>query len=135
RPRGVGSMFFDIERVEVNSGPQGTLRGRNAMGGSVNIVSARPKLGELGANAEATFGTFAQRRYQGMVNIPVGDTLSFRFAGFSEVHDPYYINAGPLYDHTAAENADAYALRGQVLFAPTKAIQFLLGYDLTRERG
>jgi iron complex outermembrane recepter protein len=135
RPRGVGSMFFDIERVEVNSGPQGTLRGRNAMGGSVNIVSARPKLGEFGANAEATFGTFAQRRYQGMVNVPVGDTLSFRFAGFSEVHDPYYINAGPLYDHTAAENADAYALRAQLVYAPIKAVQFLLGYDLTRERG
>ena len=135
RPRGVGSMFFDIERVEVNSGPQGTLRGRNAMGGSVNIVSARPKLSEFGANAEATFGTFAQRRYQGMVNIPVGDMLAFRFAGFSEVHDPYYVNAGPLYDITAAENADAYALRGQALFQPTKAFSVLVGYDLTREGG
>jgi iron complex outermembrane recepter protein len=135
RPRGVGSMFFDIERVEVNSGPQGTLRGRNAMGGSVNIVSARPKLSEFGANAEATFGNYAQRRYQGMVNIPIGDTLAFRFAGFSEVHDPYWINAGPLYDITAAENANAYALRGQVLWQPVKPLTVLLGYDLTREGG
>jgi iron complex outermembrane receptor protein len=135
RPRGVGSMFFDIERVEVNSGPQGTVRGRNAMGGSVNIVSARPKLGEFGANAEATFGTFAQRRYQGMVNIPIGDTLAFRFAGFSEVHDSYYINAGPVYDHTAAENANAYALRAQVLYQPVKPFTILFGYDLTKERG
>jgi iron complex outermembrane receptor protein len=135
RPRGVGSMFFDIERVEVNSGPQGTLRGRNAMGGAVNIVSARPKLGEFGANAEATFGTFAQRRYQGMVNIPIGDTLAFRFAGFSEVHDSYYINAGPVYDITAAENADAYALRAQALWRPVPAVSLLVGYDLTKERG
>jgi iron complex outermembrane receptor protein len=135
RPRGVGSMFFDIERVEVNSGPQGTLRGRNAMGGSVNIVSARPKLGEFGANGEATFGTFAQRRYQGMVNIPVGDMLAFRFAGFSEVHDSYFVNAGPLYDITAGENADAYALRAQMLYQPAPWFSALFGYDLTKERG
>ena len=80
RPRGVGSMFFDVERVEVNSGPQGTVRGRNAMGGAVNIVSKRPKLEEFGADAEATFGTFAQRRYQGMVNIPIGKALAVRAA-------------------------------------------------------
>jgi len=135
RPRGVGSMFFDIERVEVNSGPQGTLRGRNAMGGAVNIVSARPKLSEFGANAEATFGTFAQRRYQGMVNIPIGETLAVRVAGFSEVHDPYYVNAGPIYDLTPAENANAYALRAQLLFQPVKPLQVLVGYDLTREGG
>jgi iron complex outermembrane receptor protein len=135
RPRGIGSMFFDIERVEVNSGPQGTLRGRNAMGGAVNIVSARPKLGEFGANAEATFGTFAQRRYQGMVNVPIGDMLAFRFAGFSEVHDSYWVNAGPVYDITPAENANAYALRGQVLFQPASAFSILVGYDLTKERG
>jgi iron complex outermembrane recepter protein len=135
RPRGVGSMFFDIERVEVNSGPQGTLRGRNALGGSVNIVTARPKLGEFGANGEATFGTFSQRRYQGMVNIPVGEVLSLRVAGFSEVHDPYFINAGPIYDIPAGENADAYGFRAQVLYQPTSRFTALLGYDLTRERG
>jgi iron complex outermembrane recepter protein len=135
RPRGVGSMFFDVERVEVNSGPQGTLRGRNAVGGSVNIVSNKPKLGEFGANAEATFGTFAQRRYTGMVNVPIGDTLAFRFAAFSEVHDPYYENAGPLYDIPAGENADAYAYRAQLKWQPVPAFTALAAYDYTAERG
>ncbi|MEY2932320.1 MAG: hypothetical protein RL033_3069, partial [Pseudomonadota bacterium] len=135
RPRGVGSMFFDIERVEVNSGPQGTVRGRNAMGGAVNIVSKRPKLEEFGADAEATFGTYAQRRYQGMVNIPLGSHVAVRAAGFSEVHDSYYINAGPLYDIKAGENADSYAFRGQLLYQPTQRFYALLGYDYTRERG
>ncbi|HEU4578149.1 MAG TPA: TonB-dependent receptor [Polyangiaceae bacterium] len=135
RPRGVGSMFFDVERVEVNSGPQGTLRGRNAVGGSVNIVSNKPKLQEFGANAEATFGTFAQRRYQGMVNIPIGDTLAIRLAGFSEVHDPYYENAGPVYDIPAAENADSYALRAQLKWQPVKQFTALAAYDYTAERG
>lgn len=135
RPRGVGSMFFDIARVEVNSGPQGTLRGRNAVGGTVNIVSNKPKLGEFGANAEATFGTFAERRYQGMVNIPIGDTLAFRFAAFSEVHDPYYQNAGPIYDIPGAESADSFAYRAQLLWKPSHAFEALLAYDYTGERG
>jgi iron complex outermembrane receptor protein len=135
RPRGVGSMFYDIERVEVNSGPQGTVRGRNAMGGAVNIVSKRPKLEEFGADAEATFGTFSQRRYQGMVNIPIGSKLAFRAAAFSEVHDSYYVNAGPLYDIPAGENADSYAYRLQLLYQPTSRFSMLLGYDYTRERG
>jgi iron complex outermembrane receptor protein len=135
RPRGVGSMFFDVERVEVNSGPQGTLRGRNAVGGTVNIVSNKPKLQEFGANAEATFGTFAQRRYQGMVNIPIGDTLAIRLAGFSEVHDPYYQNGGPVYDIPAAENADSYALRAQLKWQPVKQFTALAAYDYTAERG
>jgi iron complex outermembrane receptor protein len=135
RPRGVGSMFFDIARVEVNSGPQGTLRGRNALGGTLNIVSVEPKLGEFGANAEATFGTFAQRRYQGMVNIPLGDVLALRVAGFTEVHDPYWENAGPNYDITPGENADTYAFRVQLKYQPTSAFRALVAYDYTAERG
>jgi iron complex outermembrane receptor protein len=135
RPRGMGAMFFDIERVEVNSGPQGTLRGRNALGGSVNIISNQPKLAELEANAEATFGTFATRRYQGMLNIPVGSRLALRAAAFSEVHDPYWENAGPLYDLRGAESADSYALRGQLKWQPSSAFTALVAYDVTRERG
>jgi len=135
RPRGLGTMFFDIERVEVSSGPQGTLRGRNALGGSVNIVTAQPKLGEFGANAEATFGNYALRRYTGMVNIPIGDTLAFRFAGMSEVHDPYYENGGPVYDIRAPEDADAYAVRGTLKWQPSHAFTATVAYDLTAERG
>jgi iron complex outermembrane receptor protein len=135
RPRGVGAMFFDIERVEVNSGPQGTLRGRNALGGSINIVTNKPALGEFGANAEATFGTFADRRYQGMVNIPIGDTLALRVAGLSTVHDPYWNNGGPLYDLKPAESEDTYALRAQVKWQPVQALSIIAGYDVVIERG
>jgi iron complex outermembrane receptor protein len=135
RPRGIGSMFFDIERIEVSSGPQGTLRGRNAMGGTVNIVTVQPKLGEFGANAEATFGNYSLRRYQGMVNIPLGDAVALRFAGFSEVHDPFYENAGPIYDIVPSENADAYALRGTFRYQPTARFNATVAYDFTTERG
>lgn len=135
RPRGVGAMFYDIERVEVNSGPQGTLRGRNAQGGSINIVTNKPKLGEFGANAEATMGTFATRRYQGMVNIPIGDRLALRVAGYSSFHDPYWQNGGPLYDLRAAESDDTYAFRGQVKWQPIDPLSIVVGYDIVHERG
>jgi iron complex outermembrane receptor protein len=135
RPRGLGSMFFDIERVEVNSGPQGTLRGRNALAGSINIVTAKPKLQEFGANLEATFGSYAQRRFQGMVNIPIGDTLAVRAAGFSETRDPYWVNAGQIHDIRPAEDADSYALRFQGRWQPAKAVNVLVAYDYTAERG
>jgi iron complex outermembrane receptor protein len=135
RPRGLGAMFYDVERVEVSSGPQGTLRGRNALGGSVNIITAQPKLGEFGASAEATFGNYATRRYQGMVNIPVGSALALRFAGMSEVHDPYYENAGPVYDIRAPEDADTYSLRGTLKYQPTRRFTATVAYDITAERG
>jgi iron complex outermembrane recepter protein len=135
RPRGVGAMFYDIERVEVNSGPQGTLRGRNALGGSINIVTNKPVLGEFGANAEATFGTFSDRRYQGMVNIPIGDVFALRVAGFSTVHDPYWDNGGPIYDLKPAESEDTYALRAQAKWQPIPSLSVIAGYDIVVERG
>jgi iron complex outermembrane receptor protein len=135
RPRGIGALFFDIERVEVNSGPQGTTRGRNAMGGSLNIVTAKPKLGEFGAFAQATFGTYSERRYEGMVNIPIGDTLAFRFAALSSVHDPHWQNGGPLWDLRPAQDEDALALRAQGRWKPSEAFTVTAGYDYTQEGG
>jgi iron complex outermembrane receptor protein len=135
RPRGAGAMFFDIERVEVNSGPQGTLYGRNAVGGNVNIVSKRPKLGEFEAYGEATFGTYSTRIYNGAVNIPIGDKLAVRAAAWSEVHDPYWENAGPIWHLPGAESADSYAFRGQVKWEPTKEFSALVALDYIRERG
>lgn len=135
RPRGLGQMFYDIARVEVNSGPQGTLRGRNAVGGSVNIVTNQPVLGEFDANASATFGSYSLRSYTGMVNIPVGDTLAVRMAGATMVHDPYWENAGPIYDIPGAQSADNYSLRGIVKWQPVKPLEVTVAGDYIAERG
>jgi len=135
RPRGLGQMFYDVARVEVNSGPQGTLRGRNAVGGSVNIVTNQPKLGEFQANAAATFGSYALRSYQGMVNIPIGETLALRVAGASMVHDPYWQNGGPLYDIPAAQSADNFSGRATLLWEPSKHLSITVAGDYIAERG
>lgn len=135
RPRGVGSMFFDIERVELNRGPQGTVRGRNATAGSLNIITAKPKLGEFAADASLQLGNYAQRLSQAMVNIPIGDTLALRFAAFGEVHDPYFKNGGPISTNMASESADALAYRMSAKWAPAPILTVNVGHDYTLEKG
>jgi iron complex outermembrane receptor protein len=135
RPRGVGSMLFDLERVEVNRGPQGTLRGRNATAGTLNIITAKPKLGEWQASTSYQMGNYSQRVIQGMLNVPVGDTLAFRLAGFGETHDAFYKNAGPITTLQPSETADAMAFRGSAKWQPNKVFSLLLKGDFTQEKG
>jgi iron complex outermembrane recepter protein len=135
RPRGVGSMLFDLERVEVNRGPQGTLRGRNATAGSLNIITAKPKLGEWGASTSYQMGNYSSRATQGMVNIPIGETLALRFAGFGESHDAYYKNAGPIRTLEPSESANSMAFRGSAKWQPNKIFSVLLKGDWTQEKG
>jgi iron complex outermembrane receptor protein len=136
RARGVSAMFFDIARVEVNSGPQGTLRGRNATGGSINIITNQPNLDEVQANAQATFGNYSERAYEGMLNLPVvSGKLGLRVAAKSETHDPYWENAGPLYDLRGAQDANDYALRVTAKYRPMPALELTIAYDFTHEGG
>lgn len=95
RPSGFGSAFFDIARVEVNVGPQGTLRGRNATAGSVNVIPWRPGLGVYDASAEVGIGNYNERTIEGVVNIPVTQNSAFRLAGYASEHDSYYNNLTP----------------------------------------
>jgi iron complex outermembrane receptor protein len=135
RPRGLGSMFFDVERVEMNRGPQGTLRGRNAIGGTLNIISKQPKLEEWGAGASFQVGNYSQRVGEAMLNIPIGERLALRVAAFSEVHAPFYENAGPVHTIEAAESADALAYRASAKWIPTDRVTVLVRHDYTQEGG
>ena len=72
--------FLDVERVEVLRGPQGTLYGRNATAGVVNMIPALPG-GGFEATAKAEVGNYDTRRLSGMINLPLGDTFAVRLAG------------------------------------------------------
>ncbi|MDK2760103.1 MAG: TonB-dependent receptor [Sphingopyxis sp.] len=73
--------YFDIERLEVLRGPQGTLYGRNATAGVVNMIPAKPKLGRFDGELQGEVGNFSSTRLRGMINIPLGDNFSIRAAG------------------------------------------------------
>lgn len=93
RPRGIGPLFFDSERVEVNKGPQGTVRGRNATGGTINIISKRPDFQEFGGYVQAGLGNYDDKQLEGVLNIPVNDTFAARLAAWGRKHDGLYSNA------------------------------------------
>ncbi len=84
--------FFDVNQVEVLRGPQGTLYGRNATAGVVNVISAKPT-DQFEAMLSADWGNFHNRRYEGMINIPiVDDRLDIRAAAEWTKRDGYSFN-------------------------------------------
>jgi outer membrane receptor protein involved in Fe transport len=110
--------FFDLERVEVLRGPQGTLFGRNATSGVVNFVTAKPNLNSFQAAAEGEYGNYDSIKAKGMINLPVGDTLGVRVAGFYLNRNGFTKN---LFDNSRIDGRDLYAVRGSVRWEPTDA--------------
>jgi iron complex outermembrane receptor protein len=135
RPRGVGAMLFDLERVELNRGPQGTVRGRNATAGSLNIITAKPVLGEWDANASLQMGNYSSREARAMLSIPFGDKLALRLAAVSLTHSPFYKNAGPIRQLSASESADTLAYRATLLWKPVNALTVTIRHDYMQEGG
>lgn len=95
RPSGFGAAFFDIGRVEVNIGPQGTLRGRNATAGSVDIIPWAPGIGTTDGMIEASVGNYNEYRIEGVANIAVTDNSALRVAGFMLERDSYLESVTP----------------------------------------
>ena len=107
--------FFDLERVEVLRGPQGTLFGRNATSGVVNFITAKPDLSGFHASGEGEYGNYNSYRLKGMVNVPLTDTLGIRLAGVYNKRDGYTYNIGT---NSRIDGRDLYALRGSLRWEP-----------------
>ena len=134
RTAGIGSAFFDIGRVEVNVGPQGTLRGRNATAGSVNIIPRRPGLGRREFALEAEMGDYDMQVLRGVVNLPLGESAAVSFAGYSLEHASYYNDVGPL-DLDTAEAQDNVGYRLQFLYDMSDRLSILFAFDSVHEQG
>ncbi len=91
--------YLDIERVEVLRGPQGTLYGRNATGGVVNVISAKPKLGVYEGEIKVETGNYGAERIRGHYNLPIGDTVALRGAYASTKRDGYGYNEYSTFDN------------------------------------
>ena len=86
---------FDVERVEVLRGPQGTLFGKNTTGGLVNVTTKRPVIGQDTAQVQALYGSFDTYQLQGALNYSPSDTVAFRAAVNYNYSDGYYKNRAP----------------------------------------
>jgi outer membrane receptor protein involved in Fe transport len=87
------SELYDIERIEVLRGPQGTLYGRNATGGVVNIITAKPNVDAFSGEWAIEYGNYDHKRLAGHVNMPFSDVAAMRIAAFGLIRDGYSENA------------------------------------------
>jgi outer membrane receptor protein involved in Fe transport len=118
--------FYDMARIEVLRGPQGTLFGRNATSGVVNLITARPDLSGFHASAEAEYGNYNSMKAKGMINLPVGDTIGVRLAGIYVKRDGYTHN---LYTGNDIDGRDLYSVRGTLSWEPSADTRIdLIGY-------
>jgi len=86
----VMGQLLDVERIEVLRGPQGTLFGRNTIGGAVQVISKKPKIGgPIEGYVEGTVGNYDLHKIGGAINVPLGDNIAIRIAGKSEDRSGY----------------------------------------------
>lgn len=124
------SEFYDIERLEVLRGPQGTLFGRNATAGVFNIITAKPDLTSLKAAGEASYGNYNAFQVKGMVNVPISDIAGVRLAGMYLNRDGYTEN---LNTGNRIDGRDYYSLRGSFRIEPTSSTRFTVSAQYFKE--
>ena len=127
RPTAPAGVFYDIERVEVVKGPQGTLYGRNATGGAINVLPRRPVLGEFGAEGLLEYGNYDAKKAMGAVNLPLGGIVALRIAG-QVVDRDGFISDG--YDDERGE-----AVRASLLVQPSDLWSMTIVGDYYRQHG
>lgn len=117
--------FYDVERVEVLRGPQGTLYGRSATGGAVNIITAKPN-DRLSSSITAEYGNYNTEKLQGYVNLPIGDTLALRLAGFYLKRDGFGHNSVTGND---VDDRDLGSYRATLQWKPTDSFRATLMWE------
>jgi iron complex outermembrane recepter protein len=127
RPASTAGLFYDLERIEVLKGPQGTLYGRNATAGAINVIPARPKPGETSGSFAASYGNYNALSAQAAINLPMGENGAIRVAGTISDRD------GFLSDGTSDENV--YALRVQMLAELTDNLTVRVQADYAHQGG
>lgn len=121
RPSSTRGIFYDLERIEVLKGPQGTLYGRNATGGAINVIPATPKIGERSLSGSFSIGNWDSISGDAAVNVPVSDTVAIRLSGTAFSHGAYNT------DGTWKENGAGG--RAQILFKPSEDVSLRLAAD------
>jgi iron complex outermembrane recepter protein len=126
RPNVLGVALFDMQRVEVLRGPQGTLYGRNSTGGAINFITRKPGK-ELGANASVSYGNYDALHVDAGVDIPMGDLAAVRLAVFKDKRDGYVKHS-----IGRSDDNDAQGVRLSAHIDATDALSFDLAAEMAR---
>lgn len=108
--------FIDLERVEVQKGPQGTLFGRNSLGGNIALTSAKPT-DQFEGGLGLIYGNYNRVKAEAFVNLPIADGLALRVAGAVDRHDPYYKST--VNEFASIGDQDYQFIRASLRYAPT----------------
>lgn len=127
RPSSLGGLFYDLERVEVVKGPQGTLYGRNATGGAINVIPQKPILGEFSGNATFEYGNYNSVKGAGALNIPIGDKVAMRLATQIVERDGYLSDG--------YQDDSGRAVRASILAKPADGWSVLVAADYFHQGG
>lgn len=129
RPPAQLAAFFDVDRVEVLRGPQGTLYGRNATAGAINVITGSPR-DELSGYVRGTIGNYDLIRTEGAVNIPLGSGVAARFAFQTQDRDGY--GKDP-FTGADVETLQTRAMRGKLRFELAPQATLTLSGDYFRQ--
>lgn len=123
RPTSTNGLFFDLDRVEVLKGPQGTLYGRNATGGAINVIPTQPRLGEFSGYLTGTYGNYNAGTIEGAINAPMGDDGALRVSGALQRHDGY------LADGTNDQKTESLRVQMKGKLTPTLTVRIAGDYS------
>jgi iron complex outermembrane receptor protein len=119
--------MFDLDRVEVLKGPQGTLYGRNSTAGAINIIAAKPSFDGFAADVTAGYGDYSAFRADAAVNIPVSDHFALRVSAQTEQQDTGYWYSPYLKQDLGGK--DVFRERIQALWQARESLSFLLKFE------
>jgi len=126
RPQGALLDVVDVDRVEVLRGPQGTLYGKNTIGGAIKYLTKQLSP-EFSANTQVTFGSYSQADVKGSVNVPLGsEAVIARFSAASLSRDGYGDNR---FSHLQISDKEILVARGQLGFFPSEDLNFVISAD------
>ncbi|MGQ9425573.1 TonB-dependent receptor [Gilvimarinus sp. F26214L] len=128
--RVVSAETYDVERIEVLRGPQGTLYGRNSTGGVINFITAKPQFDENDFSVSAEVGNYNSRKFKAMANVPMGEMFALRLAGMSLSRDGYTDNLATGND---IDDRDLYSMRATLAFEPSDAVDGWLLFETFKE--
>ena len=114
--------FFDLQRIEVLKGPQGTLYGRNATAGAINLIPVQPTLGQWSGYGIASYGNYNSVTAEGGVNAPIGASAALRVSGTYVRHDAY------LADGTGTDNSGGVRAQLKVRLSPDLTVRLDTDY-------
>ena len=136
RPAGGSAVFFDIDRIEVLRGPQGTLYGRNATGGVVNVISKLPDPDEFAGQAGASYGSRSLFEGRAMLNVPLTEIAALRVSAVYSEEDGYIRNVSTLPGTKEGFGSDGdYSVRGQLLVGTPDEIEVHLFGNYSKQNG